>query len=150
MKKIFAGSVLIVVLGVYAWWASTQKTEPTTPTNSTSDETTTPPTTTTTQNTPAATGIYKNGSYTSHVANAFYGPMQIKVIIVEGKISDIAFLQFPNDREETLDISNNSMPILRREAIKIQSAKVNNISGATQTVDGFKEALDNALAQAKA
>lgn len=149
MKKILIGGVLVVALGAYAWWASTQKTDTAVPTNSIPSETTNPAATST-NNTPAATGTYKNGTYTSAVANAFYGPMQIKVTIAAGKISDITFLQFPNDRKETIEISNNAMPILKQEAIAVQSAKVNNISGATQTVDGFKEALNNALTQAKA
>ena len=42
------------------------------------------------------------------------------------------------------------MPIMKQEALAKQSAAVDNISGATQTVDGFKETLGNALIQAKA
>ncbi|MEI7720088.1 MAG: FMN-binding protein [bacterium] len=99
---------------------------------------------------PTPKGQYKDGSYTGAVADAFYGPMQVRAVISGGKISDVQFLQYPSDRGTTLRISQNAMPILKREAIAAQSAKVNSISGATQTVDGFVQSLSSALAQAKA
>jgi len=40
------------------------------------------------------------------------------------------------------------MPILKSEAIKSQSSRVNTVSGATYTSTGFKQSLASALAQA--
>ena len=100
--------------------------------------------------TPAPAGQYKDGSYTGAVADAFYGPMQVKAIVSGGKLVDVQFLQFPNESGNTAEISQRVMPVLKRAAIKAQSAKVNTISGATQTVEGFVASLGSALVQAKA
>ena len=99
--------------------------------------------------TPVPVGQYKNGQYTGIVADAFYGPLQVQAIISKGKITDIKFLQFPNDRSTSVMISKEATPILKQEAIQIQSSKVDNVSGATQTSNAFRQTLESALAKAK-
>jgi uncharacterized protein with FMN-binding domain len=94
-------------------------------------------------------GQYKDGQYTSKVADAFYGPLQIEVIISNGRIFDVKFLQFPNDRPTSVEISNNSLPILKTEAIHSQSSEVEIVSGATQTSEAFQIAMREVLAKAK-
>jgi len=42
-------------------------------------------------------GSYKDGSYTGSVQDAFYGNIQVRAVISGGKITDVLFLQFPND-----------------------------------------------------
>ncbi len=95
-----------------------------------------------------AKGAYKDGSYTGSIADAFYGPLQVKVVIKGGKLTDVEFLQYPNDRQTSIRISNESMPRLKSEAIQAQSAQVDVVSGATQTSDAFRESLASALSQA--
>jgi uncharacterized protein with FMN-binding domain len=102
----------------------------------------------TTVNTPV-TGIYKDGTYTGDVADAFYGNIQVKVTISDGKISDVQFLQYPNDRRNSIEINTYAMPILRQEAISAQSAQVDIVSGATDTSRAFIESLGTALSQAR-
>jgi len=92
---------------------------------------------------------YKDGQYTGSVADAFYGPLQVKAIIKGGKITDVQFLQYPNDRPESIQVNNRSNPLLRAEAIQIQSANVDIVSGATQSAEAFQKSLAVALAQAK-
>jgi uncharacterized protein with FMN-binding domain len=98
--------------------------------------------------TPTKTG-YKDGVYTGSVADAFYGLLQVQVIIKRGLINDIVFLAYPDDRENSLFINGQAMPILTEEAIEAQSADVDIISGATETSIAFKESLGVALAAAK-
>ena len=40
------------------------------------------------------------------------------------------------------------MPILRSEALSAQSAKINTVSGATYTSDGYKTSLQSAIDKA--
>jgi uncharacterized protein with FMN-binding domain len=94
--------------------------------------------------------LYKDGEYTGPVVDAYYGNLQVKAIIQNGLLTDVQFLQFPMKKGNTFDISNNSMPILKAEAIQTQSADVNIISGATQTVEAFHVSLAGALLLAKA
>jgi uncharacterized protein with FMN-binding domain len=99
--------------------------------------------------TPQPQGQYKDGSYTGSVADAFYGPLQVQVTIANGKISNVQFLQSPNDRSESIEINQQAEPTLTQEAIQQQSAQVDVVSGATQTSQAFVQSLQSALSQAK-
>lgn len=97
---------------------------------------------------PQTAGKFKDGSYVGDATDAFYGIVQVKAIVSGGKLVDVQFLRYPNDRATTIQISKDSMPRLTQEAIVAQSARVDTISGATQTSDGFSASLASALAQA--
>ena len=92
---------------------------------------------------------YRDGVYTGSVADAYYGNVQVAVAIQNGNISDVQFLDYPQDRRTSVSINSQAMPYLRDEAIQAQSAQVDIISGATQTSMAFRESLAYALAQAK-
>lgn len=104
--------------------------------------------------TPAATqapdALYRDGSYTGSVADAQWGYIQVKVIIQNGKITDVQFLQYPNERERSVMINSTADPQLTSEAIQAQSADVDIVTGATDTSEAFIQSLTDALAQAKA
>ena len=94
-------------------------------------------------------GIFKNGEFTGDSADAYYGYVQVKVVISNGRLSDVIFLDYPQDRGNSIRINNEAMPILKSEAIKAQSSNVNIVSGATDSSGAFKQSLASALAQAK-
>lgn len=116
-----------------------------TPTPTTPPGSTPPPATPT----PKQLAGYRDGSYTGSVADAFYGNVQVKAVISGGKISDVQFLQYPNDRRTSIEINSQAMPYLTQEAIQAQSANVNGVSGASQTSAAFVQSLQSALNQAK-
>lgn len=97
---------------------------------------------------PQNTGRYKNGTYTGDVADAFYGNIQVQVTISGGKISDVVFLQYPNDRETSIMINSQAMPLLKQEAIQAQSANIDGVSGATASSGAFVQSLQSALSKA--
>jgi uncharacterized protein with FMN-binding domain len=147
LKKTIASLAVVLVFGFYVafqrgLFQSTSKVVVETPT---------PVTPTTPESTPApvSTAQYRDGVYTGSVADAFYGPLQVKTTINGGKITDVQFLQYPNDRDTSREINGQAMPLLKSEAIKAQSANVDVISGATQTSRAFLETMGVALAQAK-
>ncbi len=94
-------------------------------------------------------GAYKNGTFTGPAVNAYYGLVQVQVVIQGGKISNVQFLQYPNDRRTSQQINSQVMPWLQQEAIQAQSANVDLISGATLTSEGFANSLQAALQSAK-
>lgn len=98
---------------------------------------------------PPASSGYKDGSYTGSVADAFYGNVQVQATIQGGNITGVQFLQYPNDRQNSIAINSQAMPFLQQEAIQAQSAQVNIVSGATATSQAFIASLGSALAQAK-
>jgi uncharacterized protein with FMN-binding domain len=98
---------------------------------------------------PGIQGQYKDGVYTGGVADAFYGNIQVQATIQGSKITDVIFLQYPNDRNRSISINTQAMPYLRKEAITAQSANVDIVSGATATSQAFIQSLGSALTQAK-
>ncbi len=92
---------------------------------------------------------YKDGTYTGDVADAFYGNIQVQAFIQNGKIVDVKFLQYPNDRGTSIEINRQADPMLTQEAIQKQSANVDIISGATASSEAFIQSLGSALSKAK-
>ncbi len=97
-------------------------------------------------------GLYKDGTYTSQVADAGYGPVQIRVTVQGGQMTNVQFLQYPTDAGHSRQVSSYSTPILSQEAIIAQNANANvdTVSGATQTSEAFIQALGGLLASIKA
>jgi uncharacterized protein with FMN-binding domain len=93
---------------------------------------------------------YKNGSYTGSVADAHWGYIQVQAIIKNGKITDVQFVQYPNDRNRSIEINQYADPQLTSEAVQAQSANVDVITGATDSSEAFIQSLTDALSQAKA
>src|SRR5256886_13513400 len=100
--------------------------------------------------TPAPGARYKDGSYTGSVDDAQWGVVQVKAIITNGKITDVQFLQYPNDRSRSIEINSMADPQLTSEAIQAQSANVDIVTGATDSSDAFIQSLTDALSQARA
>ncbi len=94
-------------------------------------------------------GQYRDGQYTGDSTYAYYGNVQVKAIIQSGKIADVQFLDYPQDRSNSRMINSYAMPLLTQEAIQVQNANVDAVSGATFTSQAFVQSLGAALVQAK-
>lgn len=105
---------------------------------------TVPPTPTSAPNSP-----YKDGTYTGVAADAFYGTIQVQAIIANGKLANIKFLQWPNDRDRSVRINQQALPELTQEAIQAQSDHVDVVSGATDSSGAFVQSLQSALGKAE-
>lgn len=90
-------------------------------------------------------GVYKDGTYEGSIASTPYGNVQVEAVIKKGKIDDINVLQFPSSGNSSVEINAYAMPLLITEAIKIQSAEVDVVSGATDLSFAFRESLETAL-----
>jgi len=75
--------------------------------------------------------------------------MQVAIVVSGGKITDVKALQLTNQGGRSVQISNYAAPILRKEVLAAQSAKVNSVGGATYTSEGYLTSLQSALDQAK-
>ena len=93
-------------------------------------------------------GRYANGSYTGDSADAYYGMVQVRAVVRGGRIADVQFLQHPGAHENSIFINTRAMPLLVQEAIQIQDAQVDGVSGATFTSEAFRQSLASALTQA--
>lgn len=92
---------------------------------------------------------FKNGTYTGSAVNNGHGIVQVQAVISGGKITDVVFLQIPSGGTSSM-INTRAMPLLKQQAIAIQSANVSGVSGASDTSAAFIESLGAALTQAKA
>lgn len=104
------------------------------------------------QNTPTtgtSSQLYKDGIYTGTTEDAYYGNIQVQVTIVRGKITDVSFLQYPNDNNTSRFINTQAMPLLKSEAIQAQSGTVDIVSGASDSSQAFQRSLSTALQQAQ-
>jgi len=99
--------------------------------------------------TTAAKANFVDGVYTGPAVDAYWGPVQVQVTVQNGQIVSLKMLRYPSDRRESLFISQQSLPRLRDEVVRAQTAKVDIISGATLTSLAFMRSLDGALSQAQ-
>jgi uncharacterized protein with FMN-binding domain len=150
------GSVAVLIVGWQAGAAAAHNTEtsaapPTSSstTSSTPSSTATPvPSSTPAPSATSTAGASKSGSYTGTVSETQFGPVQVKIVVANGKITDVIALQLTNRGGRSQQISNYAAPLLRQEVLKAQSANVNSVSGATYTSDGYIKSLQSALDQA--
>jgi len=97
----------------------------------------------------AAMANLVDGTYTGPAVDAYWGPVQVQATVQNGRIVTLKMLRYPSDRRESLFISQNSLPRLRDEVVRAQTAKVDIVSGATLTSLAFMRSLDAALSQAQ-
>ena len=96
---------------------------------------------------PAAPGA-PGGSFTGSSVGTQYGSVQVQVVVVNGKITDVKALHLTDDGGRSIQISNSAAPILRSEVLSSQSARVATVGGATYTSDAYLTSLQSALDQA--
>lgn len=77
-----------------------------------------------------------------------FGLVQVRVVLAGGAIVDVQALALPDSHERSVRISDEAGPILRREALQAQGARIDTVSGATYTSDGYAQSLQGALDRA--
>jgi hypothetical protein len=80
--------------------------------------------------------------------NTRWGPVQVQLEIQKGKIVGVDLLQQPSDNAMDTFIGNRSVPVLIKETIAAQSAKIDMVTGATFTSTGYLKSLQSALDKA--
>jgi uncharacterized protein with FMN-binding domain len=78
-------------------------------------------------------------------ASTQYGPVRIRVTIKAGRIVSVKAVDYPSSGSRDREISAFALPELEREAIAVQSAQIDTVSGATFTSDGYRRSLQSAL-----
>ena len=140
MKKIALSLSVFVVFGMYVVVTLSKAEFSVVPSNVTKSNS---------NQTPGVQITYKNGKYTGDIVDAYYGNVQVQATVQGGKISDVTFLDYPHDRSNSVRINTIATPMLKSEALQVQNAQVDTISGATFTSNAFRQSLSSALAQAQ-
>jgi hypothetical protein len=85
-------------------------------------------------------------SFTGDEVNTRYGPVQVKIMVKNGKIVDAQTVQAPTGSSDRY--TQMSVPVLRERTLAAQSANVQAVSGASFTSYGWSQSLASAIAQA--
>lgn len=158
MTKTRLASILVTTLGVLGLLASFHTTAGTSTRGAgAATKGTTPPATTAPppQGTTPATGAPPppttntgNQTVEGDAISTRYGDVQVRVVVAGGRLVDVQAEQLPSDRSRSQAISSDAGPQLRNEALRAQSARINTVSGATYTSDGYAQSLQSALDRA--
>ncbi|MDV9189632.1 FMN-binding protein [Streptomyces sp. SR27] len=89
-----------------------------------------------------------SGTYTGDVVDTRYGPVQVRVTIANGRLTDVHAVRTPSENERDREIAGYAVPTLTGEALTAQSAHIDTVSGATYTSEGYIQSLQSALDQA--
>ena len=103
------------------------------------------PSATTTTAAPA-TSTVKDGTFTGPSVNVNYGNVQVKITVVNGRITDAVAVKAPSGKNDRY--TNMSVPVLKQQTLKAQSANIQGVSGASYTSYGWFTSLQGALAAA--
>jgi uncharacterized protein with FMN-binding domain len=76
-----------------------------------------------------------------------FGDVQVRVVLTNGRITDVKPLQMPFDRQHSQEITQAVTPLLHDEVLQAQSARIDLFSGATYTSDAYQQSLQAALAK---
>jgi uncharacterized protein with FMN-binding domain len=85
---------------------------------------------------------------TGAVVQTQWGPVQVRLSVANGSITNVTVLQYPSGNSRDVEIAHYSLPVLIQETIKSQSASIDMVSGATFTSTGYVQSLQSALDQA--
>ena len=79
------------------------------------------------------------------VVDTQYGPVQVQITVRGGRITKARTLQHPSGDGQTDQINAFAVPQLNHEAVAAQSARIDTVSGATFTSEGYQQSLQSAL-----
>jgi len=96
----------------------------------------------------ASPGAAGTSTVAGDAVDTRYGPVQVQITVANGKITAADVLQVPKQSRNDQMINSRAVPILDAEAVSAQSTKVDAVSGATVTSDGYAESLQSAIDKA--
>jgi uncharacterized protein with FMN-binding domain len=96
--------------------------------------------------TAAPAPVAKSGTFTGPSIDVKYGFVQVKITVVDGRITDAVAVKAPSGRNDRY--TNMAVPILKKQTLAAQSANIQGASGASYTSYGWYTSLQGALNQA--
>jgi uncharacterized protein with FMN-binding domain len=74
-----------------------------------------------------------------------YGPVQVQVTVRGNRIVSAHAIDYPQGGGRDQEINSRAIPQLDQETMKVQSARIDTVSGATYTSEGYRRSLQSAL-----
>lgn len=88
------------------------------------------------------------GTFDGNTASTRWGPVQVRIVVKDGKIVAASALQSPDGDSRSRSISDQAIPYLVQETLAAQSAQISGVSGASYTSNGWFTSLQSALKKA--
>jgi uncharacterized protein with FMN-binding domain len=86
----------------------------------------------------------------TETATTPFSIIQLRVTLTGGELTRVETLELSGDNARTEALNNRAEPILREEALKAGSAKIDVVTGATYTSRSYKQSLQRAIDRARA
>ncbi|BAU87456.1 FMN-binding domain-containing protein [Streptomyces laurentii] len=96
----------------------------------------------------AGAGAPASGTYTGDTVDTRYGPVQVRITIEGGRLTRATAVRTPSENARDRETAGYAVPVLTSEALAAQSARIDTVSGATYTSEGYIRSLQSALDQA--
>ena len=94
----------------------------------------------------ASAGV--TGTFDGNTSKTRWGPVQVRIVVKDGKIVAASALQSPDGDSRSRSISDQAIPYLVQETLAAQSAQISGVSGASYTSNGWFTSLQSALKKA--
>ncbi|CAB4751971.1 unannotated protein [freshwater metagenome] len=94
----------------------------------------------------ASAGV--SGTFDGNTASTRWGPVQVRIVVKDGKIVDASALQSPSGDSRSRSISQQAIPYLVQETLAAQSDQISGVGGASYTSNGWYTSLQSALKKA--
>jgi uncharacterized protein with FMN-binding domain len=140
---IWLASTITIVVLLFGYHTSTNKS-----TSAATVPSASAPTTTSSPQDSSSGNSSNIKTYTGSVAQTRWGPVQVKITVQDGKLTKVTVVQQPNGNRRDQEINDQALPILIDETVTAQSAKIDMVSGATVTSEGYVQSLQAALDEA--
>jgi uncharacterized protein with FMN-binding domain len=87
-------------------------------------------------------------TYTGAAADTRYGPVQVQITVTNGKVVKATAVEYPMQDPRDAEINAYAIPRLQSETVSASSARIDMVSGATYTSEGYIQSLQSALDRA--
>ena len=94
----------------------------------------------------ASSGV--TGTFDGNTASTRWGPVQVRIVVKDGKIVAASALQSPSGDSRSRSISQQAIPYLVQETLAAQSDQISGVGGASYTSNGWFTSLQSALKKA--
>ncbi len=89
-----------------------------------------------------------SGTFTGSSVDTRWGAVQVQITVQGGTITRAQAVEYPQNNGRDQQINAYAVPTLNQEVVTAQSAKIDAVSGATVTSDGYLQSLQSAIDQA--
>ncbi|MFD7286326.1 FMN-binding protein [Streptomyces sp. NPDC059863] len=79
-----------------------------------------------------------------------YGPVQVRITMADGRITKSEAVRAPDADARSRSVTADAVPRLDRAAVTAQNARIDTVSGASYTSQGYRDSLQSALDKAGA